>query len=459
MSAIEHLIQMREAYVDYFRSALQEHRAKGAICTPEVWVNLNCDPGEDTPMDQLCIDIVADSDEGAANVCITSGPPEPSGVIETLSIGSTAVKIYKSTWDTLSVWVRHSDPDWHALEPWKEKWIDPARGPEDGDELQGVAHYLSAAVSEGGGFLFETDLGSAPVEALIELLETLVDCGATEIELGRSDGSDMPAEVLAMLAGAELTMQQVASAVASLLSTLPEVQRVESEDGRLVVHPRSGGAHHVSLDNLLRLLRRTAPEGRAVELSRYIRGQREGIAPETPPDLDQLRLLVKDERFLERVRSLGPKMKPLMHQRLAADLSLVCVWDMPNGMRFVDQAQAGDYELTPQQMFERATQNYLKHRRQVETHRHESVLVCRTNDCYDATLLADDDWCEEMSATLSGELLACAPSRNALLIGDSDDPLVVPLMQRISRELETAGDHLISPTILVRRRGRWEKFG
>jgi hypothetical protein len=78
---------------------------------------------------------------------------------------------------------RRSTDDWAPLVRWFRKWF---REDEDGDgtSLLGAVHFLSEPRVDGGWTAFETDLGSAPVEAFEELLDAIAALGVAEVRIG-----------------------------------------------------------------------------------------------------------------------------------------------------------------------------------------------------------------------------------------------------------------------------------
>lgn len=460
MKGIEYLRQAREEYLERYRRVLHAKREEGADCTVEVWVEPNVPPGQPRMPHPLCIDILVKGADGPSMARVSDLSGEGS-LIDTIQIGAAPARIYATRWEDMAAWFRSADPDWSRLELWQKKWMDVDRGQSDDDEdFCGVVHYLGRPVAEGGGHLFQMDFGSAPIQALTELLDCFVEMGATEIELGRSDGSDLPDDVRATLQSPDLSAGQVTDLVCRLLSDIPEIDSVERLSDEAIAFQMGPKGHpsRVFTNNLHRMLLRTGTEARPKEMYRFIRGQREGMVPESAPDLAQLRVLVKDDRFFESVKQSAPGMRPMVRQHLAADLWLVCVWDAPNGMRFASEGEPGKYELSAAQMIQRAVDNYLSERPPVELAEDGAMLVARTGDCYDATLLIDGKWLDEISEKVSGELLACVPSRSLVLIGGSDNRQTVPQMRRAAQRIEAGGDHLISNTILVRRGGAWEAF-
>jgi hypothetical protein len=460
MDGLEYLHNAREKYIRFFRGALQSKRGAGVECTAEVWMQPKPDAGQRAPQNPICIDILTSGGEKPGMVMVNSGAIQ-GPLIDTIQIKNVRVKIYAAAWEDLGVWFQHDDPDWAKLDPWKMKWMDPNHGgSEDEDGLSGVVHFFSGPTEEGGGHFYSADFGSAPVDAVTELLETLADMGATEIELGQSDGSDLPADVQKELMNPELPLDRLTELFGGLVAALPKAESVKqvSAEELVVLGRRKKGEHRINLYNLHRLLKRTGIEARAIEVNRFVRGQREIMAPTRPPGLSQLRIVIKDERFLRHVEQLGPKMKPLVRQPVTADLWQVCVWDAPNGMSFANMDEPAIYGLSPEQMLERARQNYLSERPEPELTKHGPLLVAQTHDCYDATLLIDDKWITRMASEIKGELLACAPARNLLLLCGSAPVTNVAAMRKAAADIEAGGDHLITSTILVRRGATWEPY-
>jgi hypothetical protein len=457
MDTAAYLRDIREQYISFYRSVLKEKRQRGIQCSTEVWVEPNVPPGERKPPHPLCIDILESQGDKQEMAMVGANESIEGALIGTMQVGTVPVKVYAAVWDALPVWLQHPDPDWTVLEPWKTKWMDVHRsGQADADGLANVVHYLGEPMAEGGGFVYVIDLGSASVDALMELLEALAAMGTTEIELGRSDGSDLPADVQQILRQPDLTLEHLTTALTRAIKDVPGIQQVEQTgEGEISVN---NGSLRIYTGNLYQVLLRVGVEARTKEVYRFIRGHRESMGPKSAPDLSQLRLVVKDGRFFEQMRHLCPGAKPVVTQKLAGDLWLTCVWDEPNGMRFVNDDEPHIYGLNNELTFERARENYLKNRPQVELARDGCLWVAQTRDCYDATLLVDDQWWAAQQASVDGELLACAPARHVVLFGDSANPHTLAQLRRAAKKVAAGGDHLISGAILVRRNTEWQPF-
>lgn len=73
---------------------------------------------------------------------------------------------------------------WKPLQSWFWRWFKEEE--DGGDEgLLGTVHFLSDPEVSEKTVLFETDLGSAPVEAFEELLDALAALGIKQCEMGQ----------------------------------------------------------------------------------------------------------------------------------------------------------------------------------------------------------------------------------------------------------------------------------
>ena len=94
------------------------------------------------------------------------------------------------SWEALRL--RFSAPQFEieSLGEWLRRWLDAdeVRAP-DASGLSGVVHDL-AWTSEQDTWQLHVDLGSAPIEALEELLSDISATGVTSVQLSRHDAGD-----------------------------------------------------------------------------------------------------------------------------------------------------------------------------------------------------------------------------------------------------------------------------
>jgi hypothetical protein len=455
MEPADYLHQVREKYLSRFRQVVQSLRDKGVDCQLEVWLTPKKQT-DDLPS-AVCFDILT-STGGKQALNMVHDEPAEGRLMHSFHIRNASVRIFEPAWGAMVVWARMSDPDFSSLQPWKKRWMQTGRDPDD-EGFHAEVHHIGDLLVEGGGYVHVIDFGSAPVEALTSLLQTLVDMGATEIELGQSDGSDLSEEILADLRKPNLSLTDVTSIIERGISAAPEVASVRrTADDQLCIF-RKGDKDPIvaNTTSLHRLLLRGGIEARPREVNRYLRGQRELMGPRLPPDPAQLRPVIKDDRFIEIVSQQSAKMKKFVGHRLVADLWVLCVWDQPNGMRYATEDEPEKFGFTADELMARARQNYLKQPRNVEISEHGPLLVAQTRDCYDPSLLLDDQWLSGISSRVGGELLACVPARHLVLFGPNN-PQTIREMRAAATRAEAGGDHLISGTILIRRADKWEKL-
>ena len=98
-----------------------------------------------------------------------------------VSYGACKVELAPFTWDWLSLTVDGLREDCYEelFRSWFLRWFDPEDTNEIGnDGLAGVVHYMSEPQRVGDKLHLTLDLGSAPPEALEQLLELLARQGA-----------------------------------------------------------------------------------------------------------------------------------------------------------------------------------------------------------------------------------------------------------------------------------------
>ena len=340
-----------------------------------------------------------------------------------MQAGEIEVAIFPFLWEACRIWLRHKDPDWSGLHNWFDRWMD-LEGKRDTDEdgLSGVVHFCSEPLAEGGGYLVELDLGSAPVEAFTDLMIVFAQMGATEVRVGLSDGSDMDLEIAAELKKPGLMALQFTRLVGDLLKELDEVETVEVPEP-LVLRVKAPGVDEPflsNLHNLWLLVQRTELEKRPREVGRFIRGHRESHQIResgTKPDLSSLRPVIKPAGFIDQIRQFAVERAKettgkavgmqvgalaLVCRHLVADLWVACVWDRPNGMQFVTGSEPEEFGLSHDEALERAVANFLEGRPEVELTKQDGVTLARTQDNYDASLLLDDAFWTEVQEDYRG---------------------------------------------------------
>lgn len=184
MSTTELFTQIRELNVRALARALTLH--PDAHVEPTFYTD-DGDIAVDGPFDLPCrMDLIPVVDDEAGESVMVTPPTALSFDPLTVTLaGGVEFIVSPFGWDQAAFTV--SLPVGSSLEPllqWFWHWFDEADDNDPGpDGLYGVAHYLSDPEFAGGKLAFEVDFGSAPVEALDDLVAVLVEMGATRIEV------------------------------------------------------------------------------------------------------------------------------------------------------------------------------------------------------------------------------------------------------------------------------------
>jgi uncharacterized protein YtpQ (UPF0354 family) len=398
------------------------------------------------------------------------GPP-----VGALQVESMEVVVHPIAWYMCPVRFSHESegdgtaggsPDFSPVNAWFRKWIGETEPKTLGDDgLSGVVHSLSPPMRESGGgggvWVLLVDLGSAPVEALAELLETIRQIGATDVKIGSALMWDVKRSTIAAMAG-ELESAGFAEKIAGIAREELGVKARPSGPMELEIQSEQGLSMRANLENLYRILGRLDAAGRTREIGHWLQTHRDQFARlsgETPPpSLEALRPVVKDQQFVDAVRKKIGEKTPKIWRPLAGDLWIVYVWDQPHGMQFLTNDDPDRHGLSAQTLHERAVANYLKARPLVEVDNAEGVLIARTHDNYDASLLLDDAFWRQMGGKIRGDVLVCVPTRDVVLISGTGEDGGLARLRLAAKKIMEGGDHLVSATVLRRHGGKWEVF-
>ncbi len=98
---------------------------------------------------------------------------------------TVTVEPFQWNWLQLQTTGQPSTEQWHALRNWYLKWFgedDPS-----GDQVAGAVHFCDDPHIEGSLIQLSLDLGTAPVECFVEMLDTLTEFGTSSVTIGQFD--------------------------------------------------------------------------------------------------------------------------------------------------------------------------------------------------------------------------------------------------------------------------------
>jgi hypothetical protein len=170
-----------------FADVLAGRDVTPGLLRPEVRFQMD-DPGDRHPVfRQLCVDGAMSANDGdfAAFICEGEAVGERS---VTQDYRGMAVTAHPLRWDEIVMRVEQDPTDAPAFVDWATDWmnLNDRRQPGD-DGLSGVVHHIAPTrrprFLRAAGTDVRVDFGSAPTDALWDLLDRLVEVGAPRVTM------------------------------------------------------------------------------------------------------------------------------------------------------------------------------------------------------------------------------------------------------------------------------------
>jgi uncharacterized protein YtpQ (UPF0354 family) len=194
-----------------------------------------------------------------------------------------------------------------------------------------------------------------------------------------------------------------------------------------------------------------------VVLDAFIQAIREAIeAQSTPPGTDCIVPTVRSIEYIDAIAETAgahPVSEPLV-----ADLWVVYAFDRPGYTQPVMPADRERLEISDDEIRRAAHENLPGHVEEPELHWFDAGGMITAGGDHEASLLLVDGLWEALAEEVPGDIIACAPARDTLLLTGTD------IDRGVARMLDTAitvlanGDHVISDTLLRRTADGWELF-
>jgi hypothetical protein len=184
----EQAARLRHRYVSSYRRAIEDWKTE-----PRSAVELLVQPNGRTTPAPFClmrVDIIS-GDSTAPRITRIADSLEETGGSVTFQLSSgIQVQQHSFSWEALRLRFSGSQFRIEGLQGWLTRWLDADEVREpDASGLSGVVHDLAWAV-EDGTWQLDVDFGSAPIEALKDLLSAISAVGVTSLELSRHDAGD-----------------------------------------------------------------------------------------------------------------------------------------------------------------------------------------------------------------------------------------------------------------------------
>jgi uncharacterized protein YtpQ (UPF0354 family) len=143
---------------------------------------------------------------------------------------------------------------------------------------------------------------------------------------------------------------------------------------------------------------------------------------------------------------------------LFGDLVVGYSMGRPHGERLMTWADFGRLEMPRRELRRRAADYLDASMRYVGIHGQPPALMTSFDGIESSLLLADDFW-DGMEGSVPGAIVIGVPARDALIITGSRSPAGIAKVRRAVDRMFLAGNrHLLTPDLLIRRQGAWERF-
>jgi len=182
----DHLSIARDRYLAFFRKGIRARRETQPSATPELL--LLPDGNEQLPdlyrLYRMDLIWKNEQDQHRMNEFNLDPLPEMPAVLEG-SVGNMSVVFYPVVWNAFEFRFPNIESDWAEFDRWYQKWLNlDDTNFRDSDGLSGVVHHAARPQIEGEMLVIPVDFGSAPVNAVIELLQVLATAGVQKVEVG-----------------------------------------------------------------------------------------------------------------------------------------------------------------------------------------------------------------------------------------------------------------------------------
>ncbi len=182
-----HAASARERYVAFLQAAILRWRAESSVAV-EVLVRPNGRTTEE-PFCLCRVDAILGTASAPRIQRVADRLPTSEPLRDRLENGLELTQ-ESFSWERLRLRFESHHFDVAMLGPWLRKWLDPDEERSAGAEgLSGVVHDLSWDSIPGICVLI-VDLGSAPLDALQELMNAISDAGAVAVAVSSGGAAD-----------------------------------------------------------------------------------------------------------------------------------------------------------------------------------------------------------------------------------------------------------------------------
>jgi uncharacterized protein YtpQ (UPF0354 family) len=244
----------------------------------------------------------------------------------------------------------------------------------------------------------------------------------------------------------ELMLQAIQERFPEAIAKVTEPRTICVESGDQI--------HTLSLDNAwLECIQ--SPDKKAEVFQRYLNAYaicltegsaHERIAPEG---------IIPIIKSCDLIDNLPQNTAPFIIEPLAADLVVVYVVNTDRGIVWLHESDVKDMNLQKSELRELAVANLRSTLHEVRRDGDGGIYGLVAGGNYESSLLLSDRLWDNEANAVCGELVASVPCRDLIFYTGTGSRQLLLKMTAIVNRMFEEGSHKISPSLIVRRSGKW----
>jgi uncharacterized protein YtpQ (UPF0354 family) len=175
-------------------------------------------------------------------------------------------------------------------------------------------------------------------------------------------------------------------------------------------------------------------------------------------DPDEIVPVIKHMDWVRHATEKTGAEKAPVYEEYNEILAICYAQDLPQGMRYLLEADLEDLNLALEDLRPLACENLLRILPPVKRQGSEGRYQISADGDYDASLLLLDAVWDDPALEVEGEIVAVVPARDLLMVLGSKDNEAVLEARAFAREVAQNAPYPISPVLLIRRDGHFHVF-
>jgi uncharacterized protein YtpQ (UPF0354 family) len=208
---------------------------------------------------------------------------------------------------------------------------------------------------------------------------------------------------------------------------------------------------------------KTSPTNRPEIVTRYLKA----LVASAPyasalagqPDTNSIVAVIRDDLFLQQFDKFrADKINQIVSEKLAADLNVLYAIDSEGSIAYFTETNRVALNLELTALRSLAVTNLKRLVPKVSRQGQGTVFRLVADGNYESSLLLAGNLWDDQAKAVQGEIVAAVPSRDVLMFTGSASTEGLRELKAAAANLHANGSHAVSPTLIVRRNGHWEKF-